>query len=325
MKQASLNLANSARRTRKREFLDAMERVVPWADLVALIEPYAPEAGRRGQQPFGVESLLRIHFMQQWFNLSDPAMEEALHDVPVFRDFAGLSNWGDALPSDSSILRFRRLLEQHKLAQQILASVNERLTDQGLLLKAGTVVDATLIAAPSSTKNKGGARDPEMHQSKKGNQWYFGMKCHIGVDAESGLVHTVRGTAGNVADVVQANSLLHGHEQVVFGDAGMQGAHKRPDARPGVKWYVAMRPGKRRALDKSDPIDALVDRIEKLKASVRAKVEHPFRVVKRQFGHVKVRYRGLAKNTAQLKTLFALSNLWMVRHVLMGQVRPVQP
>ena len=151
------------------------------------------------------------------------------------------------------------------------------------------------------------------------------MKAHIGVDADSGLVHTVRGTAGNVNDVIEGNSLLHGHEQVVFGDAGMQGAHKRPDARPGVKWYVAMRPGKRRALDKSDPIDALVDRIEKLKASVRAKVEHPFRVVKRQFGHVKVRYRGLAKNTAQLKTLFALSNLWMVRHVLMGQVRPVQP
>ena len=321
MKQVSLSLPNSTKRTRKREFLDAMERVVPWADLVTLIEPYAPEAGRRGQQPFGVEVLLRIHFMQQWFNLSDPAMEEALHDVPVFRDFAGLSNWGDALPSDSSILRFRRLLERHKLADQILAAVNEQLTHQGLLLKAGTVVDATLIAAPSSTKNKDGARDPEMHQSKKGQQYYFGMKAHIGVDAESGLVHTVRGTAGNVADVVEANSLLHGQERVAFGDAGYQGVVKRPDANAKVSWHVAMGPGKRRALDKSQPIDALTHQIERLKASVRAKVEHPFRVIKRQFGHVKVRYRGLAKNTAQLKTLFALSNLWMVRHVLLTQVR----
>lgn len=324
MKQDSLAFSQTTRRTRKREFLDSMDRVVPWVELVALIEPFAPEAGRRGQQPFAVEALLRIHFMQQWFNLSDPAMEEALHDVPVFRDFAGLTSWGDALPSDSSILRFRRLLEQHKLAEQILATVNDLLAQQGLLLKAGTVVDATLIAAPSSTKNKEGARDPEMHQSKKGNQWHFGMKAHIGVDADSGLVHTVRGTAGNVNDVIEGNSLLHGNEQVAFGDAGYQGVHKRPDAKQAVRWHVAMRPGLRRALDVNHPIDALVQTVEKLKASVRAKVEHPFRVIKRQFGHTKVRYRGLVKNTAQLKTLFALSNLWMVRHVLsrlQGQVR----
>ena len=197
MKQTSLCLPNSSKRTRKREFLESMERVVPWGDLVSLIEPYAPESGRRGQQPFAVEAMLRIHFMQQWFNLSDPAMEEALHDVPVFRDFAGLTNWADALPSESSILRFRHLLERHKLADQILATVNGLLSAKGLLLKSGTVVDATLIAAPSSTKNRDGGRDPEMHQSKKGQQWYFGMKAHIGVDAESGLVHTVQGTAGN--------------------------------------------------------------------------------------------------------------------------------
>ena len=315
MKQTSLGLPNSSKRTRKREFLESMERVVPWGDLVSLIEPYAPESGRRGQQPFAVEAMLRIHFMQQWFNLSDPAMEEALHDVPVFRDFAGLSNWADAVPSESSILRFRHLLEHHKLAEQILATVNGLLTAKGLLLKAGTVVDATLIAAPSSTKNREGTRDPEMHQSKKGQQWYFGMKAHIGVDAESGLVHAVQGTAGNVNDVVEANSLLHGEETVVFTDAGYQGADKRPDAKPGVTWHVAMRPGKRRALDtENSPADALLDKIERLKAGVRAKVEHPFRVIKRQFGHVKVRYRGLKKNTAQLKTLFALSNLWMVRN-----------
>ena len=323
MKQTSLGLPLSTKRTRKREFLDSMDRVVPWHDLVALIEPFAPESGRRGQQPFAVETLLRIHFMQQWFNLSDPAMEEALHDVPVFRDFAGLSNWGDALPSDSSILRFRRLLEQHKLADQILARVNELLTGQGLMLKAGTVVDATLIAAPSSTKNKDGKRDPEMHQSKKGNQWHFGMKAHIGVDADSGLVHTVRGTAGNVNDVVEGNSLLHGQEKFAFGDAGYQGVNKRPDARVQVRWHVATRPGLRRALEPAtDAVDALTEKIERLKASVRAKVEHPFRVIKRQFGHVKVRYRGLAKNTVQLKVLFALSNLWMVRQTLMAQVRP---
>ena len=315
MKQNSLGLPNSSRRTRKREFLESMDRVVPWSELVSLIEPYAPESGRRGQQPFAVEAMLRIHFMQQWFNLSDPAMEEALHDVPVFRDFAGLSNWADAMPSESSILRFRHLLERHKLAEQILATVNALLSAKGLLLKAGTVVDATLIAAPSSTKNREGTRDPDMHQSKKGNQWFFGMKAHIGVDAESGLVHTVQGTAGNVNDVVEANSLLHGEETVVFTDAGYQGADKRPDAKPGVTWHVAMRPGKRRALDTENNLaDALLDQVERLKAGVRAKVEHPFRVIKRQFGHVKVRYRGLKKNTAQLKTLFALSNLWMVRN-----------
>jgi IS5 family transposase len=186
-------------------------------------------------------------------------------------------------------------------------------------------VDATLIAAPSSTKNASGERDPEMHQSKKGNQWYFGMKAHIGVDAESGLVHTVRGTAGNVNDVVEANALLHGEESDVFADAGYQGAHKRPDARKGVAWHVAMRPGKRKALDKRRRSHGLIDEIERLKASVRAKVEHPFRVIKRQFGHVKVRYRGLKKNTAQLSTLFALANLWMARKkldILDGLVRP---
>jgi IS5 family transposase len=219
------------------------------------------------------------------------------------------------MPSESSILRFRHLLERHKLADQILATVNTLLSAKGLLLKAGTVVDATLIAAPSSTKNREGTRDPDMHQSKKGNQWFFGMKAHIGVDAESGLVHTVQGTAGNVNDVVEANSLLHGEETVVFTDAGYRGADKRPDAKPGVTWHVAMRPGKRRTLDTENKLaDALLDKAERIKAGVRAKVEHPFRVIKRQFGHVKVRYRGLKKNTAQLKTLFALSNLWMVRN-----------
>ncbi|HMM84658.1 IS5 family transposase [Azohydromonas sp.] len=326
MKQADLGLNLTTKRTRKREFLAQMERVVPWAALVELVAPNAPE-GKKGRPPFPVETMLRIHFMQQWFTLSDPAMEEALHDVPLFREFAGLG-WDTRLPDESTILRFRHLLERHKLAEQILATVNGVLLGKGLMLKAGTVVDATLIAAPSSTKNAGGERDPEMHQAKKGNQWYFGMKAHIGVDADSGLVHTVRGTAANVSDVVEGNSLLHGQETDVFADAGYQGAHKRADANDDVRWHVAMRPGKRRALDKSRVVDQLIDQVERIKASVRAKVEHPFRVVKRQFGHVKVRYRGLKKNTAQLVTLFALSNLWMVRRTLLaldGQVRPQQP
>jgi IS5 family transposase len=323
MKQTSLGLGNSTKRTRKREFLMEMERVVPWAALVELVAPFAPE-GRRGRPPFSVDTMLRIHFMQQWFTLSDPSMEEALHDVPLFREFAGLGGWSDRLPDESTILRFRHLLEKHKLAAQILGLVNELLCAKGLMLRAGTVVDATLIAAPSSTKNASGERDPEMHQSKKGNQWYFGMKAHIGVDAESGLVHTVRGTSGNVNDVVEGNALLHGQESEVFADAGYQGAHKRADARDGVNWHVAMRPGKRAALDKTRRSHELIDELERLKASMRAKVEHPFRVIKRQFGHVKVRYRGLKKNTAQLSTLFALSNLWMVRktlQVLDGQIR----
>lgn len=296
-----------------------MDRVVPWSNLVAEIAPFMPE-GKRGRPPFPVESLLRIHFMQQWFTLSDPAMEEALHDMPLFRDFAGLGGWDDRLPDESTILRFRHVLEKHKLAERILATVNLLLGAKGLMLRSGTVVDATLISAPSSTKNASGERDPEMHQSKKGQQWFFGMKAHIGVDADSGLVHTVRGTSGNVSDVVEANSLLHGQESDVFADAGYQGAHKRPDAKANVQWHVAMRPGLRKLLDKTDPKDALTEQVERIKASIRAKVEHPFRVIKRQFGHVKVRYRGLAKNTAQLQTLFALANLWMARRRLNGSL-----
>ncbi len=317
MKQADLGVNLSTKRTRKREFLDEMNRVLPWAALVALVTPHAPP-GRRGRPPFPVETMLRIHFMQQWFGLSDPATEEALFDVPLYREFAGLDNGNVRLPDESTILRFRHLLETHKLAGPMLATVNDLLRDKGLMLRIGKVVDATLISAPSSTKNDSGQRDPEIHQTKKGNQWYFGMKAHIGVDAQSGLVHTVRGTAANVNDVVEANGLLHGDETNVFADAGYQGAHKRPDAQSGVTWHVAMRPGKRKALDKSTKLGVLTDQIERLKASIRAKVEHPFRELKRLFGFTKVRYRGLQKNTAQITTLFALSNLWMARRELMG-------
>jgi len=328
MQQFDLGLNLSTKKTRKREFLEQMQQVVPWRDLVALIAPYAPE-GRKGRPPFPVEMLLRIHFMQQWFNLSDPAMEEALHDMPLFRDFAGLS-WGSATPDESTILRFRHLLETHKLAEQILKTVTDLLESKKLLLRTGTIVDATLIAAPSSTKNSTKTRDPEMHQSKKGNQWYFGMKAHIGVDADSGLVHTVRGTSGNVNDVVEANSLLHGQEVDGYGDAGYQGADKRPDmpestSQRKFQWHIAMKRSQRKALKTHQPIPALQEQLEQVKSKIRAKVEHSFRVIKRQFGHVKVRYRGLRKNTQQLHTLFALANLWMARGRLLenSQFKPV--
>ena len=323
MKQMSLGesgFERKTKRTRKREFLDEMNLVVPWAELVLLIAPHAPTPGAKGgRPPFAVETMLRIHFLQQWFNLSDPAMEEALYDTPMFREFVGLDAGEDNLPDESTILRFRHLLEAHDLSLQILATVNATLAAKGLLLKSGTVVDATLIAAPSSTKNSSGERDPEMHQTKKGNQWHFGMK--VGVDADSGLVHTVVGTAANVNDVTQAHALVHGAETDVFADAAYQGVGKRDETQDiEVNWHVAMRPGKRKVLDKSTPMGAIMDKLEQAKARIRAKVEHPFRVIKRQFGHVKVRYRGLAKNTAQLHTLFALSTLWMVRRTLLQEM-----
>ena len=319
MKQMSLantGFELSSKRTRKRAFLDEMNLVVPWRELVALIEPHAPVA-RTGRPAFALLTMLRIHFMQQWFGLSDPAMEEALHDVPLYREFAGLDAGVTRLPDETTILRFRHLLEAHALSLQIMATINATLAARGLMLKTGTVVDATLIAAPSSTKNAQGERDPEMHQARKGNQWYFGMKAHIGVDAQSGLVHTVAGTAANVNDLNMAGALLHGDEEAAFGDAGYQGVHKRQEAQ-GPTWHVAMRPGKRRKLNPFIEPDFVAERVEKMKASIRAKVEHPFRVIKRQFGFTKVRYRGLAKNTAQLVTLFALSNLWLARRALAG-------
>ena len=328
MKQLSLAetgfLPKRGKVTRKAEFLAEMNVVVPWSRLEGLIDPVYPKAGR-GRRPTPLSVMLRIHFLQHWFGYSDPAMEEALHDMPLLRQFADLDAFEDSIPDETTILKFRHLLETNALAVALFAEVNAVLSEKGLSLRHGTVVDATLIAAPSSTKNQDGKRDPEMHQTKKGNQWHFGMKAHIGVDADSGLVHTVIGTAANVNDVTQANALLHGEEKEAFGDAGYQGAEKRPDATGKARWNVAMRPGKRRVLDKRKPSTALIEQLEQLKASIRAKVEHPFRVIKRQFGFTKVRYRGLAKNTAALMTLFALSNLWMVRRRLLEMTPEMCP
>ena len=326
MKQWSFSDAEYAgkrKRTRREIFLQEMDRVVPWKVLADLIEPHYPKAGK-GRHPYPLEVMLRIHFMQQWFGLSDPAMEEALYDMAPMRRFAGLTLSSAGIPDETTILNFRHLLERNGLAAEILQAVNQLLQDQKLLVRQGTIVDATLIDAPSSTKNKAGARDPEMHQTRKGNQWYFGMKAHIGVDRHSGLVHTVVGTAANVSDVTQAHALLHGDEELVLGDAGYQGVDRREENdKRKVKWFVAMKPGKRRGL--RGVLGAMKQRLEKNKASLRAKVEHPFRVIKRQFGHTRVRYRGLAKNTAQLMTLFALSNLWMVRGHLLKQTPEVRP
>jgi IS5 family transposase len=265
------------KRTRKREFLDEMNLVVPWTELTGLIQPFAP-VSKTGRPPFPIATMLRIHFMQQWFGPSDPAIEEALHDMALFREFAQIDAGATRLPDESTILRFRHLLEANNLASQILATVSAKLIDRGLLLKAGTVVDATLIAAPSSTKNSSGELDPEIHQTKKGDQWHFGMKAHIGADAESGLVHTVTGTAANEHDITQAYALLHGEEDVVFTDSGYRGITKREEIQeqhPRVDWQVAMMPGKRRAFKKSKTVDALIDKLEKIKASIRTKVEHP--------------------------------------------------
>jgi IS5 family transposase len=318
MDQMTFGLDPLPKKTRKEVFLDEMNQVVPWAALVELIRPHARGAHQAlgGRPPFPIETMLRIHCLQLWWNLSDPAMEEELHERPLYRRFAGLDG-AARMPDETTILRFRHLLEKHELAPQVLGTINAGLAQHGLMLKTGTVVDATIIAAPSSTKNKSGERDPEMHQTKKGKQWHFGMKAHIGVDAESGLVHTVIGTAANVNDVTQAGALLHGQETAAFGDAGYRGVDKRPEAQ-GPTWFVAMQPGKRKALDTTKKWARLLEKAEQIKASVRAKVEHPFRVVKQQFGHTKVRYRGLAKNTARLTMLLALSNLWMARRQVLG-------
>ncbi|MCC4609189.1 IS5 family transposase [Xanthomonas campestris] len=311
------------KQTRREIFLAEMEQVVPWQQLLALIAPHYPVSGRPGRQPYALATMLRIHLLQQWYALSDPAMEEALHEIPTLRRFAQLGGLDD-IPDETTILNFRRLLETHGLAARMLAAVNAHLARKGQSLRSGTIVDATLIAAPSSAKNADHARDPEMHQTKKGNQWYFGMKAHIGVDEFSGLVHHVHCTAANVADVTVTHALLHGKEDSVFGDSGYTGADKRQELRDcQAVFFIAARPSTMRSIGNTRE-RAREQRWEHFKASVRAKVEHPFRVIKRQFGYTKVRYRGLAKNTAQVLTLFALSNLWMKRKQLlpaMGSVR----
>jgi len=262
--------------------------------------------------------MLRVHFLQQWYALADLAMEEALYDSQALRGFAGIDLAVDAVPDETTILNFRHWLERHDLAKGLFDEVGAMLEERGVLMRQGTSVDATIIAAPSSTKNKEKSRDPEMHQTKKGSQWYFGMKAHIGVDAASGLVHTVKGTAANEADITQTAALLHGEEEDVFGDAGYAGADKRPElADRDVSWNIAIKRNIIKALPRA--LRELAEPVERALAQVRAVVEHPFHIVKNRFRHKKLRYRGLKKNTAQLHTLFALANLVIVKQALLAR------
>ena len=299
--------------TRREKLLLEMEQIVPWAILLREIEPLYPIAGR-GRRPYPCASMLRIHLMQHWFALSDPGMEDALYEIESMRHFAGIKL--NAVPDETTILNFRRFIEDNDLSIDILDKINQHLARKGLLLKTGTVVDATIIKAPCSTKNKTGGRDPEMHQTKKGNQWYFGMKAHIGVDASSGLVHTVVTTAANEADVSIAEELLHGKEQTVHADAGYTGADKLY-RKKGRGWQIAIKRGRLKKMAEGEQKDKL--RAEEIaKARIRARVEHPFHTLKCVFGYTKARFKGLAKNTSQVVLLFALVNLHRVRKKLMA-------
>jgi len=307
---AQAEFATKKKTTRREKFLARMEEVIPWPKLLAVIAPYYPK-GERGRPPVGLERMLRVYFLQQWYGLADEALEDALYDSQALRSFARIDLSTDDVPDATTLLKFRRLLETHDLCQGLFAAINADLTARGLLLREGTLVDATLIAAPPSTKNQAKQRDPEMHQTKKGNQWYFGLKAHIGADRASKLVHTVVVTAANVADITKTAELLHGQEQQVHADAGYLGVEKRAEivalARK-IDWQIAAKRGTIKTLAEGAEKEAL-KAVEKAKASVRAFVEHPFHIVKNLFRHRKVRYRGLAKNRHQLYTLFGLANV----------------
>ena len=305
--------------TRRERFLGEMEVVVPWNRLIEVIRPHYPK-GERGRRPIGIERMLRIYFLQQWYGLADEALEDTIYDSQAMRTFAGIDLSVESVPDATTLLHFRHLLEAHDLTRRLFEEVGTLLEERKLLMKEGTIVDATIIAAPSSTKNARKERDPEMHQTKKGNQWYFGLKAHIGVDAKSGLVHRVSGTAANVADIAQTHALLHGQEKEVYADAGYLGVEKREEIATrcaGVEWHVAAKRGKVKAMAEG-LVKQVTVLLEKAKAQVRARVEHPFHVIKNLFKHRKVRYRGLSKNTAQLYSLFALANLVIARRFLLN-------
>ena len=309
-----LRHAMKKKQTRREKFLAGMEAVVPWTRLLALIEPHYPKAGPTGgRPPMPLETMLRVYFLQQWYALSDPMAEEMLYDSEAMCRFAGIELGDDRIPDETTILNFRHLLETNQLTEQLFVEVNGHLADQGITLRSGTLVDATIIDAPSSTKNEARVRDPEMSSTKKGNDWYFGMKAHVGVDADSGIVHSLDTTTAKVHDSQVWDDLLHGEETSVWADkAYVSAAREDAFSGPGKFWGVMRKAPKGGALH---PIDADINRII---AMVRARVEHPFRVIKRQFGYLKTRYRGLAKNRAQLFTLFALGNLFLVRRRLMA-------
>lgn len=315
---SDLEYAAKKKLTRRDRFLAEIDAVTPWQALAAELAPFYPTGKGPGRPPIGLERMLRMYIAQQCFGLSDEGIEDAVYDSQSIRRFIGIDLAREDAPDATTLLKFRRLLETHGLTRTIFETINRQLSEKGLLMREGTIVDATLIAAPPSTKNRDKKRDPDMHQTKKGNQWYFGMKAHIGVDADSGLVHTVLATSANEADVNQAHALLHGEETIAFGDAGYQGVEKREENRTSdVDWQVAMKRGKRKALP-DDEHGHLQELLEQAKASLRAKVEHPFHVVKNLLKYRKTRYRGLAKNAAQLFSLFGLANLMRARKHLLA-------
>jgi IS5 family transposase len=304
---ASVAWEKKGKITRRERFLAEMDAVIPWPRLLALIEPHYPKAGN-GTQPKPMEQMLRIYFMQNWFNLSDPQAEDSLYDIESMRRFAGIELLGHDIPDETTILRFRHLLEQHQLTERIFAEIRSLLEEKRLLLKSGTIVDATIIAAPPSTKNEQKARDPEMHQTKKGKDWHFGMKAHIGTDRH-GIVHSLSTTAANVSDITQMPELLHGEEREVFGDqAYWSEAHRQAALAKGIRYRVNRR---------SPHLSEYQRFINRRRSAARARVEHVFHVVKCLWGFSKVRYRGLAKNTARLYTAFALANLYLLRRRLL--------
>lgn len=302
------------RRTSKREqFLETMEATIPWATWVGVVEPhyYADRPGKRGRKAKPVETMLRMYLLQAWFSLSDEGVEDAIYDSYAMRRFMRLDFAAEQVPDATTLLHFRHLLEKHQLGEKLFAAQNEIFETEGWIMRGGSIVDATIIAAPSSTKNATGTRDPEMHQTKKGNQWYFGMKGHIGTDAGTGYVHSVTATAANVHDLDEAANLVRDDDEVVYVDAGYQGAEKRPEIaedehRSKIEWRVAARKGKLKTMPPPDRAE------QSRQAGVRAKVEHPFLIVKRDFGFTKTRYRGIAKNLNHLHVLFASAN-WLMR------------
>ena len=307
---ASLSWAAKGRTTRRERFLAEMNAVMPWARLTALIEPHYPKAGN-GRPPLPMERMLRVYFMQQWFNLSDPQAEDALYDIEPMRRFAGIELAEDTIPDESTILRFRHLLEQHRLTEAIFAEVRSLLESRGLLLKSGTIVDATIIAAPTSTKNEKHERDPEMHQTMKGKDWHFGMKVHVGTD-KRGLVHSVAAGPANEADIVRLDELLHGGESELYGDQGYWSEdHRLQCKHAGVRYRVNRRPSRYRKLNERERA------VNRSRSRTRARGEHAFHVVKRLWSFAKVRYRGIFKNAVRAFAMFALANLYLLRHKLM--------
>jgi IS5 family transposase len=313
MKQMTLGASGfekHGKATRRAQFLADMNRVVPWATLCRLIEPFYSKS-TTGRPPVGVERMLRIYFLQNWFNLSDPAVEEALYDVISMREFVGIDLGREPAPDETTILRFRHLLEKHGLGKRLFEEVVQHLRDQGLKLSTGTIVDATIISAPSSTKNKTGERDPEMRQTRKGNQWYFGMKAHIGTDSKTKLIHSVSVTGANVHDSQQLGQLLHGNEQRVYGDSAYTGQKKTLRAiAPKARDFTNEKGRANHSLTQAQRAK------NRIKSRVRAKVEHAFGVIKRVFGFAKVRYRGLAKNANRVFVTAALANLFLARRYL---------